>query len=722
MADSKPLLLEIGVEELPSSFVDGALAALPDLVTTKLAALRLTHGAVRVLGTPRRLAVHVTAVATGQADLDEEVLGPPETAAFKDGAPTRAAEAFATKLGVPVSALRVEAREASGKTKAGRYVVGRRQEKGRPALELLGPALGEVCAAIPFRKSMRWGAGEATFGRPVQWLVALLGETVIPVTFAGCASGRTTRGHRFLAPKPFDVTGPDSYEAQLQQAHVFVDRQARARVMMERVAAAAKVAGGTFDPDPYLVDENASLVEEPHVITGGFEEAFLALPAFVIRAVARGHQKYFCVAQGDGRAPDKLLPHYLAVVNTANDPKKIALGNDRVMRARLSDARFFDGEDRKVPLGKRAEKLKGIVFHHRLGTVADKVARLRPLAAAIAKTLGLSAEVTADIDAAVTVAKADLVSLMVGEFPELQGDAGRTYALHEGLRPAVADAIRDHYRPLGAEGPVAPSDVSAVVALADRLDSLVGCFAIGLSPTGAADPFALRRACIAILRTLLEGRDGAGFPGLELGQLLGQAYDGFAGVKLDLDRAATVAKVEEFAAERLRGLLASRTSSQVADAVLGGFTVVGKTEGPVVQRPTYALAKARALKAVVDRKEPWLERARQVSKRLQGISKEAAPLAPATAKLEGGAPAKVDADRTIVLLVSRLDEATAQLADEAQVAKALAGTEDAATKLESIFTDILVNDPNDPATPARLGVLSYGARCLLRIADFTRLG
>ncbi len=374
------LLLEIGVEELPASFVDGALAALPDLTKAKLAESRILHGAVSALGTPRRLAVLVANVAARQQDVDEEVVGPPEAAAYKNGEPTKAARAFADKLGAPLASLVVLDKPAEGRQRAGRYVVGRRVFAGAPAREVLGKALAEICAAIPFRKSMRWGSGTAAFGRPVQWLVALLGSDVIDMDFAGIRSGRRSCGHRFLAPSQFDLAEAADYVEALRQHHVVVDRAEREATMMAMVAAAAKAAGGTYDKAALLVVENTSLVEEPHVITGSFDPAFLALPAAIIRAVARGHQRYFCVETGD----DALAPHYVTVVNTALDAERITKGNDRVMRARLSDARFFFEEDRKAKLEDRVAKLEGIVFHKKLGTVREKVRRIEQLAGTIA--------------------------------------------------------------------------------------------------------------------------------------------------------------------------------------------------------------------------------------------------------------------------------------------------------------------------------------------------
>ncbi len=699
-----PLLFEIGAEELPSSFVDAALEALPKILADELANARLTHKDVRALGTPRRLAVVVHDVATRQLDLDEEVVGPPETAAFKDGAPTRAAEAFAARLGVPVTSLSVVERPAGPRQKAGKYVVGRRVEQGRPAMELLGSVLARVCAAVPFKKSMRWADLDATFGRPVQWMVALLGEEVVPVSFAGVTSGRSSRGHRFLAPGAFDVKTPDGYVAQLRERHVLVDRDERVRTMMERVKAAASAAGGDYDDEPMLVDENASLVEEPQVITGSFDRAFLALPAAVIRAVARGHQRYFCVHKG----PDELLPSYLAVVNTANRPDLIAKGTDRVMRARLSDARFFWLEDQKSPLSARADRLGGIVFHNRLGTVKEKVDRVVALASHLAQALGLSEADRRNIDRAARLCKCDLVTLMVGEFPELQGHMGRAYATAQGEPRQVADGIRDHYRPVGAHDDVAPDDVSAVVALADRFDTLAGCFAVGLAPTGAADPFALRRACIAVLRTLMD----RGYGAIAFSEVLGVACDGLAGKKLDLSRLETVAKLEEFATERLRGLLASATSTAVADAVIAA-------SGPAALRDVVAaLARTRALQAVVDANEPWLDKAKLVAKRLAGISREARPVLHLAEAFRGSA--KKD-DLVIVKLVSELNEATQMLTTESAVRSALMSMGQVATVLDRVFAETLVNDPGDPLTGARLETLAYGAQSMLRIADFSRL-
>lgn len=702
-----PLLLEIGAEELPSSFVDGALAALPKLVTDKLAALRLSHGEIRALGTPRRLAIIISDLADRQSDLDEEVLGPPEAAAFKDGKPTKAAEAFATKIGVPLDQLTVIDGDTMANKKPnqkpGRYLVGRRKEKGGDARELLGRALAEVCGAIPFRKSMRWGNGEGVaFGRPVQWLVALFGKDAIDVNFAGIRSGRTSRGHRFLAPANFEIESATTYVEQLRKAHVLVDRKEREETMMARVNDAAKKIGGSFVMDQYLVDENASLVEEPHVVTGSFDRGFLELPREVIIAVARGHQKYFSVED----QKKNLLPNYLAIVNTADNPANIVKGNDRVMTARLSDAKFFFEEDKKHGFFRWNEKIGTIVFHVRLGSVKEKVARIEKLVSIIVQlALGGSKEHDQTeklAERAAALCKSDLASLMVGEFPELQGTMGQAYALAAGEDAAVASAVRDHYKPVGAEDDLPKDDVAAIVALADRIDTLTGCFAVGLAPTGSADPYALRRNCIAALRLLSEH---AHFESLKFSDLIRAAYKQFEWKKpADLDENATVVKISEFATERLRGLIANQTSNAVAEAVIAGSDVA-------LDKPSFALMKAKSLQKVMD--EPWIETARAVGKRLRGISKDSKPVDHSFAKDD-------TKNSRIVGLVHTLDSSTEDLA-RTGVESALKEFQTVAKELGVIFDETLINDPNDPLTQKRLELLSYGASCMLRIADFSRL-
>ena len=485
------LLLEIGTEELPASYVAGALEALPSIVGKLLEQSRLSHGAIEAFGTPRRIALLVRAVALTQTDLAEDVIGPPASVAFdKDGKPTRAGEGFARKNGKEAGDLRV------AETPKGAYATVRIEAKGRAAAEVLPEVVSSAIAAIPFRKSMRWGAGEFSFGRPIQWLVVLHGETVCPAEYAGIVAGRTTRGHRFLAPDPIDIPASNAYLDTLRRVHVLADPAERRAAMGTALQAAAKSIDAVLVEDEFLMGECLSLVEAPHVVVGSFDASFLELPDEVIVAVMRGHQRYFAVRTSEGM----LLPRYLTVVNTAKDPATIALGNDRVLRARLADARFFVREDRKARLAERVTKLDAVVYQAKLGSIGDKVRRIADLAGRAFPSL--SADQCA---LAASLCKADLTTLIVGEFPELQGLMGRWYALKDGVDGNVADAIQDHYLPRGAHDSVPSAALSAALAVADRFDTLVGCFGIGIVPSGSADPYALRRAALGIVRIALEG-------------------------------------------------------------------------------------------------------------------------------------------------------------------------------------------------------------------------
>ena len=689
---AETLLLEIGTEELPASFVSAGVDALPSLVRAKLAELRLSHGEVRAAGTPRRLAVCVDHLATQQPDLDEEVLGPPARVAFDaEGKPTKAALAFAQKLGVDVASL---SRKGTDK---GEYLVGRRVEKGAPAQNLLPAALAEVCAKIPFRKSMRWSDGEVAFGRPVRWLVALLGAEQLSVEFAGIRSGRTTAGHRFLAPGPHPVARAQDYVASLRQHHVFVDLDERRRTMVERLHAAAQAAGGVLIEDGFLVEENLSLVEEPQIVTGGFDAEFLQLPERVILDVAKGHQRYFGVRDPAG----KLLPKYLAVVNTAEKPENVRRGNDRVMRARLADAKFFYETDLATPLSARREKLGGVVFHKRLGSVADKVQRIERLVPLLGAELGLGDGVVKTALAGAALCKCDLVTLMVGELPELQGEMGTAYALAQGVSADVATVITEHYQPRGADDPTAPSDAAALVALADRFDTLVGCFAVGQVPTGAADPLALRRAALGVLRTVLD----KGWE-LSLSAAVASAYAAYSGVKLDADVGETSDKLLAFFKQRLRGLLEQEVAVGAVDACLAAQA----------DRPQDVALRARALAQI----DPGVRAlAGEVFKRAANIAKDAPEGEPV-------APGEVAADvhvteRALFAAFAELRQAVGAAHQSRDYPSALGAIAGFAPVLGRYFDDVLVMADDPRVRDNRLKLMRQIHRTCSAIAHFNVL-
>lgn len=572
------LLLEIGTEELPASFVAPALDEMKQLFALKAQEARLVHGEVRTYGTPRRLALVVKDVADSQPDLATEVLGPPVKVAFDaEGKPTPVAEKWAAGQGVPVAKLKQK------ETPKGLYVYVERKEKGQPAPKILPELLTGVVAGLHFKKSMRWGWEEATFARPVQWIVALHGTKALKLQYADVKSGSTTQGHRFLAKKPIKLESPEGYLAALEAAHVIADSERRKALIRDEAAREAAQAGGKVLEDAALLDTVTFLVEHPTAVLGSFDKEFLDLPPEVLVSEAKGHQKYFSVVDDKGA----LLPHFVAVSNTPVKDKAISrAGYERVLRARLSDARFFFTEDRKRSLASRVEDLKRVVFQQKLGTSYEKMERFRRLAVELAVSLGLGSLPEAESDLqkrietldladpkqaftravarAAYLCKADLVTGMVGEFPELQGVMGREYT-RDVEAPQISLAILEHYLPRGASDTLPTQDAGAIVGIADRLDTIVGIIGIGRAPTGAADPFALRRACLACIHITL----GRGYR-FSLGSVIDRSLD-LLGDRI-ADRAKTRAQVLDFFRERLKNLWADSARRDVVEAVLAaGF-------------------------------------------------------------------------------------------------------------------------------------------------------
>ncbi len=540
----RDLLFEIGSEEIPAAELDAALQALPGLITTALDQARLAHTGLQVWGTPRRLAFRVQGLPERQPDLEEQLTGPPERVAYQDGAPTKAAEKFAEKAGVDVSALELV------DTPKGRYVTGRHVVKGEAAAAVLPGICQQVIEGLGFRKSMRWAERTERFVRPVRWLVALFGADVLPVRFAGVEAGRETRGHRFHAPQPVAIDAPADYEAVLTERRVLPDRAERRARIASGIAALESKEGAAILPDDALLEEVTNLVEWPVPVCGRFDERFLEVPREVIISAMRGHQRYFAMEQ-----KGQLVPRFITVLGTEVRELDVAVrGNQRVLAARLSDARFFWDEDLKVGLDGYVPELEAVVFQAKLGSVAEKVARLTRLVREIAPRLGADPERAAE---AARLCKADLVTHMVGEFPDLQGVMGRYYALAQGTPEPVAEALLEHYQPRGAGDALPASAEGATLALADRLDTLVGCIGAGLKPRGGGDPFGLRRATLGVLRILLEREIGG-----SLGELVDQAAGLHTAVQADRD------EVVQFMLERLRGLLGEDAPGEIVQAVM----------------------------------------------------------------------------------------------------------------------------------------------------------
>jgi len=488
------LLLEIGAEEIPAGYIAPALQAMQTLLTDKLAAARIDHGAMRTFGTPRRLAVEIDEVAPKQRSESTEILGPPVRVGFDAaGRPTVAAEKFAEKAGVPVSRLKRQ------QTEKGEYLAARKTERGRSTHTVLKTVLPEVVLAVPFPKSMRWAALDITFARPIHTIVALLGDRTIPFMVGNIRSGRASAGHMFMAPGKVKLARAEDYVDALLKTHVVADIDVRRNLVREEVARAAKAAAGNVLEDDELVDIVTNLVENPVATTGRFETEFLEVPREVLITAMREHQKYFAIVDGAGN----LMPGFIAVNNTrTRDLDLVASGHERVLRARLSDAKFFYRADLQVSGEERFEKLSGVLFQAELGSMRDKSRRIAALGRYLAETVGGDADLTRQVERAAHLCKTDLVSQVVVEFPKLQGVMGRVYATVAGEPGEVPAAIEEHYRPTRSGGTLPETRTGALVSIADKLDSICGCFSAGLAPTGAADPYALRRQAIGVVQIL----------------------------------------------------------------------------------------------------------------------------------------------------------------------------------------------------------------------------
>ena len=492
----RTFVLEIGTEELPADDVTLAVTQLRERVPALFDELRLAHGPITVEGTPRRLAIIVEAVAPRQRDEERIVRGPPAHIAFDErGEPTQAALGFARAQGVDVS--RLQRQTVNG----GEYVVAVVREKGRPAGEVLSEALPALLDAITFPKSMRWNRTNVAFSRPIRWLMALLGDEVVPFAYAGLVSGRTGRGLRHVAPEEFEVPSAEAYTELIAQQGIVLSIDKRREQIWEAAQALAAEVGGRVPEEARgaLLAEVANLVEAPTPLRGRFEERYLSLPREVLVTVMRKHQRYFPVEDRKG----KLLPYFVTVANGPVDVEAVRQGNEAVIRARYADAEFFWKQDTSRPLESFRPALAGLVFQERLGSMLEKNERLEQLALQLASWLELSDEERAVVERAAHLAKADLVTDMVVEFTGLAGIMGRYYALHSGERPEVAQAIFEHVLPRHAGDHLPESRPGIVLALADRLDSLVGLFGVGLQPKATADPFALRRAALGLVQILV---------------------------------------------------------------------------------------------------------------------------------------------------------------------------------------------------------------------------
>jgi glycyl-tRNA synthetase beta chain len=555
-------LLEVGTEELPAQFVASALAQWKSRIPADLKANVLTTDRIEVFGTPRRLAVLVHGLPEQQPQQTEEIKGPPATTAFKDGKPTPAALGFAKKQGVDVADFELRP------TDKGEFVYIRKVIEGRNTVEVLAELIPQWIFGLEGKRFMRWADGDLRFSRPVRWLVSLWDDQILPIQIENDGTivkgDRHSTGHRVLHPAPVIIATASDYPKALAAAFVQVDPAQRETVIVEQVKAVAKSVGGVAEISENLLSEVVFLVEWPTAITGTFDETFLELPAEVVTTEMVSHQRYFPVRNVSGG----LLPYFITVSN--GDPAKsavIASGNERVIRARLSDGQFFFKADQVIPLVDYLPKLETVTFQADLGSVRAKVDRIQHNAQRVAQQLQVDASTAATIDRAALLCKTDLVTQMVGEFPELQGVMGEKYALKSKELKAVATAIAEHYFPRGAEDGLPQSLAGQVVAIADRLDTLVCIFGLGMLPTGSSDPFALRRSANAILNIIWSAK----LP-LNLKQLLQTTTAAFAQSFSKTEGLETLQnQLQEFFLQRIRTLLQEeqQVDYDLVNAVLG---------------------------------------------------------------------------------------------------------------------------------------------------------
>lgn len=687
---SADFLVEIGTEELPPKVLSLLCDSFSEGVTSRLREQNLQFGEVTSYGAPRRLALLIKDLETRTPDQDVVNWGPPSKVAFdSDGKPTRAAEAFAKKNSVDLSELTGLVENDGQQDK----LCVRRTQPGSATESLLGDIINQSLAALPIPKPMRWGKSRQEFVRPVQWAVVLFDGNTVNTDILGVKSGNSSRGHRFHSEGEITIESPASYKEALQKAFVMVDFQERREFIRDGVIAAAKQADGTAVIDEVLLDEVTALNEWPVPLLGRFEEHFLEVPAEALVSSMAQHQKYFHVVDSD----NKLKPMFITVANIASlDPQQVISGNERVIRPRLADAAFFYKTDLKSSLQTRRESLKQVVFQTKLGTVYDKTERVSQLAKILAEYTGSTPEQAAR---AGELCKSDLVSEMVGEFDDLQGVMGRYYALNDGEDPAVAEALMEQYLPRFAGDSIPSTTTGATLALADRLDTLVGIFSIGQQPSGSRDPFALRRASLGILRIIIE-RD------------------------IDLDLKLAIAA----AAQQLDEKPSDEVCSQVLTYALDRFKSWYKDEG--MDAEVFASVAALELSNPLD-----------INARVRAVDQfaglpEAVALAAANKRVfnilakqaAGSVPSAVDssllveaAEKQLAENITQQSTAIEPLLQQRDYAGALKQLAQLRDSVDQFFDDVMVMVDDSAIRDNRLALLHSLRNLFLNVADISQL-
>lgn len=689
-------LLEIGTEEIPAGYIQPALDALAGNLSRRLTAARISHAAIHTLGTPRRLAVMVEELADRQESVVNELVGPPESVAYDAaGNPQVAAQKFAEKAGIPVAQLAVK------ETPKGRYLCAEVKEEGRDTAIILPEILPELILATPFPKTMKWGEQTIYFARPIHWILALLGADPVEFSLGDIRSGNISYGHRFMHPQAIKIREPREYLEKLRQAYVYADPDERREMIQTQIRQVAQAQGGNILPDNELIDIVNNLVEYPASIAGKFEDEFLELPDEVLITAMREHQKYFAVIDDQ----DNLLPCFVVVNNTqARDMNLVATGHERVIRARLSDAKFFYQSDINASFDDWVEKLKGVLFQAKLGSMYEKVMRVRDLTEFIAESVDQSLNLKKQVSRAAYLCKADLVSQVVVEFTKLQGVMGRVYADKAGEPGAVAVAIEEHYRPTYSGGPLPETTTGAILAIADKMDSICGCFSVDLIPTGASDPYALRRQGIGVLQIMAE----KGFT-FSLMMLIERSLTLF-GTKSVGQIKEIAEAVYRFLQNRMAHLLAEQGYSK---DVIAAVTAVSVDNVPQVWQRVEALEKLKA--------EPDFEPLAVAFKRVVNIIRK-----------DGGA----DADESVQVNPELFEDAceselfekyrkaekeVLKALDEGDFEAALLEIASLKPQVDGFFDGVMVMTDQDAVRKNRLALLKAISDLFAEFADFSRL-
>jgi|HigsolmetaAR204D_1030405.scaffolds.fasta_scaffold00004_72 glycyl-tRNA synthetase beta chain len=688
------ILLEIGLEEVPARFLSGAIRQLADKTAAWLQEMRIAHAGIDAYATPRRLTVYVKQAADRQEDISEESKGPAKKIALDEqGNWTKAALGFARSQGVEPESLYV-------KTVNGvEYVYAKKEHAGRDTASLLAEGLTAIITSLAFPKNMRWGSHDLRFVRPIRWIVALHGKNVIDLEIAGVRSGRVTQGHRFLG-KAVELSEPGEYIAKLNEQYVIADIGQRRDMIVSQIERLAEERGWTVPINDDLLEEVLYLVEYPTVLTGSFDASFLNIPQEVLITSMREHQRYFPVLDREG----KLLPHFITVRNGDDRSlEQVARGNEKVLRARLSDAKFFYEEDLKMPIDQALSKLEQIVFHEELGTIGDKVRRIRKIADELANLCRIGGAELETIRRAAAICKFDLVTQMVYEFPELQGVMGTDYARKAGEPEAVAAAINEHYQPRHASDSTPASLPGAIVSIADKIDTIAGCFAIGIIPTGSQDPYALRRQAQGIVQTVLDHRLPVGLKqlfGIALGIHKESRSEAFKRGDADILR-----DMEEFFGLRVKNVLGEIARYDVVDAVMaGGFSDVGS-----------AVRRCRVLSEAVRSGNDMKQICDSFTRVMNLAAKADADEAPDEALF------REEAERSLYDAWKKAHAAYEAHMANGEEREALSDLSSLSEPINAFFDSVMVMAEDERIRANRLSLLRLIDRDLRRFADFNRI-